>query len=54
VPRAYAVDAALLRYIAACRNLTLRMPQEELSTPFTLWQDGREALAKFLQNLNGL
>ena len=54
VPRAYAVDAALLRYIAASHNLTLRMPQEELSTPFTLWQDGREALAKFLQNLNGL
>jgi hypothetical protein len=53
VPRAYAVDAALLRYIAACRNLTLRMPQEEINTPFTLWQDGREALAQFLQSLSG-
>jgi hypothetical protein len=53
VPRAYAVDAALLRYIAACRNLTLRMPQEELNTPFTLWQYGREALAKFLQSVSG-
>jgi hypothetical protein len=53
VPRAYAVDAALLRYIAACRSLTLRMPQEELNTPFTLWQDGREALAQFLKSISG-
>jgi hypothetical protein len=53
VPRAYAVDAALLRYIAACNSLTLRMPQEEINTPFTLWQDGREALAKFLQSISG-
>lgn len=53
VPRAYAVDAALLHYIAACRNLTLRMPQEELNTPFALWQDGRDALAKFLQSISG-
>lgn len=53
VPRAYAVDAALLQYIATCRNLTVRMPQEELNTPFTLWQDGREALAKFLQSISG-
>jgi hypothetical protein len=52
VPRAYAVDAALLRYIAGCRNLTLRMPQEELNTPFTLWQDGRVALTKFLQSIS--
>ena len=54
IPRAYAVDAALLQYIAACRSLTLHMPQEEPNTAFTLWQDGREALRNFLRSISGV
>ena len=54
IPRAYAVDAALLQHIAACRSLSLHMPQEELKTPFTLWQDGREALMNFLRSVSGV
>lgn len=54
IPRAYAVDTALLRYLAASRSLTLRMPEEELKTDFTLWQDGRKALANFLRTVSGV
>jgi hypothetical protein len=49
VYRAYRVDPATLHYIAVSRELTVRMPQESLDTPFTLWEDGRGALAQFLQ-----
>jgi hypothetical protein len=49
VYRAYRVDSAMLHYIADSRELTLRMPQEALDTPFTVWEDGRGALAQFLQ-----
>lgn len=44
---AYPVDAALLRFIATSRELSVRMPQEALDTPFTLWEDGRGALGEF-------
>jgi hypothetical protein len=49
VYRAYRVDAALLNFIAASREITVRMPQEPFDTPFTLWKDGRAALAQFLK-----
>jgi hypothetical protein len=49
VYRAYRVDSAMLHYIADSRELTVRMPQEALDTPFTVWEDGRGALAQFLQ-----
>jgi hypothetical protein len=54
IPRAYAVDAALLQHIAACRSLTLYMPHEELNTVFTLFQDGRESLMSFLRSISGV
>jgi len=44
---AYAIDVATLRYIAASREIQLQMPQEPLPTRFTLWEDGRSALAQF-------
>jgi hypothetical protein len=47
VARAYRVDPAILNFIAASRELTLRMPQESLDTPFLLWEDGRRALEQF-------
>lgn len=47
VAHAYAVDGATLRYLAASRRLTLRMPQERLDTPFEVFRDGRKALANF-------
>jgi hypothetical protein len=49
VYRAYRVDSAMLHYIAASHDLAVRMPQESLDTPFTVWEDGRGALAQFLQ-----
>ena len=52
--RAYSVDAALLRFIAASRDLEVRMPQEQLNKPFALWEDGRDALANFVRSVNAL
>jgi len=49
VPRAYRVDADVLNSLAASRVVILRMPQESLDTPFTLWEDGRGELTRFLQ-----
>jgi hypothetical protein len=49
VYRSYRVDSATLQFIAASRDLALRMPQEPLDTPFTLWEDGRGELAQFLK-----
>ena len=49
VPRAYKFDVETLNFIAGSRDITLRMPQETLDTPFTLWEDGRGALKQFLQ-----
>ncbi|HEX9139013.1 MAG TPA: hypothetical protein VF848_04440 [Steroidobacteraceae bacterium] len=49
VYRSYRVDSAMLHYIANSRDLTVRMPQESLDTPFTVWEDGRGALTQFLQ-----
>src|SRR5271165_895331 len=48
IARAYLVDAATLRFIAASRELTVHMPQEALDIPFGLWEDGRPALAQFV------
>jgi hypothetical protein len=49
VYRSYRVDSATLHFIAASREISVRMPQEQLDTPFTLWEDGRGALAQFLE-----
>jgi hypothetical protein len=49
VYHAYRVDSAMLHFIAASHDLAVRMPQEQLDTPFTLWEDGRGALAQFLE-----
>ncbi len=49
VSRAYRVDSALLHFLAASHEMTLRMPQESLDAPFTIWRDGRAALTQFLQ-----
>jgi hypothetical protein len=47
VAHAYRTDWGMVRYLAASRTLSLRMPQESLDTPFALWEDGRGALAEF-------
>jgi hypothetical protein len=47
VAHAYKIDAATLRFIASSRELTVRMPQESFDAPFTIWEDGRGALAQF-------
>ena len=50
VARAYTIDAPTLRFIAASRALSVRMPQEPLDVPFGLWEDGRAALGRFAQS----
>ena len=50
IPRGYKVDAATLRYIATSRELIVRLPQEPLDAPFSLWEDGRAALLRFLEH----
>jgi hypothetical protein len=49
VTRAYVIDEPTLRFIAESRDMVVRMPQESLDIPFTVWEDGREALAQFLR-----
>jgi hypothetical protein len=49
ITRAYKVDLATLRFIAASRMLVVRLPQEPLDTPFALWADGRASLGKFVE-----
>jgi hypothetical protein len=48
VAHAYAIDPAMLGFIATSRDLAVQMPQERLDAPFTVWEDGREALAAFV------
>jgi hypothetical protein len=49
ITRAYKVDLPTLRFIAASPVLAVRMPQEPLDTPFSLWADGRASLAEFVE-----
>jgi hypothetical protein len=49
VTHAYPIDVSTLRFISTSRELAVRMPQEPLDTPFTIWEDGRSALGQFLQ-----
>jgi hypothetical protein len=49
VPRGYKIDVGTLRFIATSRELLVRMPQEQLGTPFRLYEDGRAALVQFLE-----
>lgn len=49
VYQSYRVDSATLHFMATSREISVRMPQEQLDTPFTLWEDGRAALAQFLE-----
>lgn len=50
---AYSADATTLGYLAASREITVRMPQERLDTPFTLFEDGREPLRQFIKRATG-
>lgn len=47
VAHAYSVSVDTLRFIAQSETLSVKMPQESLDAPFTLWQDGRAALLEF-------
>lgn len=52
VVRAYPADATIMGYLAASREITVRMPKERLDTPFTLFEDGRGALGQFIKHAN--
>jgi hypothetical protein len=49
----YAVNFNTLRWIASSRDLSVNLPQQPFATPFSLWRDGRPALAQFVTQLNG-
>jgi hypothetical protein len=49
ITRAYKTDLPTLRFIAASRVLTVRLPQEPLDSAFALWTDGRASLARFVE-----
>ena len=49
VAHAYRVDVETLHFIAASREIMLRLPQEPLDIPFRLAEDGRGALGEFLR-----
>jgi hypothetical protein len=49
---AYLTDGETMRLIATSHELTVRLPEESLSDPFTLWRDGRPALAQFVKQLS--
>jgi hypothetical protein len=48
VTHAYRIDVATLRFIANGHELTVRLPQEALATPYKIWSDGRMALGQFV------
>lgn len=49
ITRAYEIDIATLRFVAASRSLSLRLPKDTLDTPFALWRDGRSDLKRFVE-----
>jgi hypothetical protein len=51
VIRAYAVDSAMLNFIATSRDISVQLPRERLDSPFMLWEDGRPALRRFLRQV---
>jgi len=53
VAHAYLVDLPLLRFMAASRVLSVRLPQEPLASPYALWRDGRAALGRFVRRPRG-
>ena len=48
-PHAYKIDVATLHFIATSGEIFVRMPQEQLDTPFKLREDGRGSLQQFLK-----
>ena len=53
VAHAYLVDLPLLRFMAASRVLSVRLPQEPLASPYALWRDGRAALGRLVRRASG-
>jgi hypothetical protein len=50
---AYVTDFQTLERIAMSHELLIRLPQEPVDAPFSLWRDGRPAIAQFVKELSG-
>jgi len=50
-PVIYSIDLPTLRYIAAARNLSAQTRTGEAVLDYEIWEDGRPALARWLQRL---
>jgi hypothetical protein len=51
--RAYVTDLETLRLISTSHELIVRLPKETPMGSFTVWHDGRQALAQFVKHLSG-
>ncbi len=51
-PTVYGIDLPTLRYIAAARNLSAQTRTGDTVLDFEMWEDGRPALAQWLQHLS--
>jgi len=50
---AYLTDFETLKRIAMSHQLLIRLPQDPLDAPFSVWRDGRPALAQFVKEWSG-
>jgi hypothetical protein len=50
-PTVYSIDLPTLRYIAAARSLSAQTRTGESVLDYDIWEDGRPALAQWLQRL---
>jgi len=53
VSYAYRTEFATMQQIASSHDLSVHLPQETPDLAFSLWRDGRPALAELLKQLNG-
>jgi hypothetical protein len=51
--RAYVTDLETMRLISTSHELIVRLPKESPIGSFTVWHDGRPALAQFVRHLSG-
>ena len=49
---AYVTDFETMERIATSHELTVSLPQAPFDAPFSLWRDGRPALARFVKELS--
>lgn len=49
----YPADTGMLDFIAASHDVAATFPESRLNLPYVLWRDGRPAIRRLLQQLDG-